>query len=64
MEKIIEGYKFDRLKSRLPLVVAVFLLSYPLSFIVDKEYMIWMLSGRMTLTECLTDFGLTLLSSL
>lgn len=63
MEKIIEGYKFDRLKSRLPLVVAVFLLSYPLSFIVDKEYTIWMLSGRMTLTECLTDFGLTLLSS-
>ena len=38
MEKTIEGYKFDRLRNRLPLVVAVFLLSYPLSFIVDKEY--------------------------
>ena len=63
MEKAIEGYKFDRLRNRLPLVVAVFLLSYPLSFIVDKEYIIWMLSGKMTWAEGLTDFGLTLLSS-
>ena len=31
MEKTIEGYKFDRLRNRLPLVAAVFLLSYPLS---------------------------------
>ena len=63
MEKTIEGYKFDRLRNRLPLVVAVFLLSYPLSFIVDKEYIMWMMSGEMTWAECLTDFGLTLLSS-
>ena len=63
MEKAIEGYKFDRLRNRLPLVAAVFLLSYPLSFIVDKEYVLWMLSGKMTWAECLTDFGLTLLSS-
>lgn len=63
MEKTIEGYKFDRLRNRLPLVVAVFLLSYPLSFIVDKEYILWLLSGEMTWTECLADFGLTLLSS-
>lgn len=63
MEKTIEGYKFDRLRNRLPLVAAVFLLSYPLSFIVDKEYILWLLSGEMTWTECLADFGLTLLSS-
>ena len=63
MEKTIEGYKFDRLRNRLPLVVAVFLLSYPLSFIVDKEYILWLLSGEMIWTECLADFGLTLLSS-
>ena len=63
MEKAIEGYKFDRLRNRLPLVAAVFLLSYPLSFIADKEYTIWMLSGKMTWAECLTDFGLTLLFS-
>lgn len=63
MEKAIEGYKFDRLRNRLPLVVAVILLSYPLSFIIDKEYIMWILGGGMTLTECLADFGLTLLSS-
>ena len=63
MEKASEGNKFDRLKSRLPLVVAVFLLSYLLSFTIDKEYTIWMLSGGMTWAEFLTDFGLTLLSS-
>lgn len=63
MEKAIERYKIDRLRNRLPLVVAVFLLSYPLSFIVDKEYTRWVLSGEITWTECLTDVGLTLLSS-
>ena len=63
MEKAIEGYKFDRLRNRLPLVVAVILLGYPLSFIIDKEYIMWILGGGMTLTECLADFGLTLLSS-
>lgn len=63
MEKAIERYKIDRLRNRLPLVVAVFLLSYPLSFIVDKEYTRWVLSGEITWAECLTDVGLTLLSS-
>lgn len=63
MEKPIIRNKFDRLKSRLLLVTAVFFLNYLLFFLIDREYAAWMLSGEMTLGECAIDAVLTLLYS-
>ena len=64
MEKAIEGYKFDRLRNRLPLVVAALFPIYTPPFILEKEDIIWRLSGRRTRAERLMDFGWRELSRL
>lgn len=63
MEKAVARNKFDSLRNRLPLVMAVFILNYLLSFIMDEEYASWMLGGQMTFIEYGIDFGMTLLFS-
>lgn len=55
--------KFDHLQNRLLLVGVVFILTYFLSALIDKEYAVWLLSGKATLKDYVIDVLFTILSS-
>ena len=53
--------KFDNIKNRVLLVVIVFLLSYLLTALIDKEYTTWL--RRTVVLDYMIDFGVSLLIS-
>lgn len=55
--------KFDHLLNRLLLVGVVFVLTYFLSVLIDKEYAVWLLSGEATLNDYIVDVLFTIVSS-
>lgn len=55
--------KFDHLRNRLLLVGVVFFLTYFLSALIDKEYAVWLLSGKATIKDYVIDMSLTIVSS-
>ena len=55
--------KFDHLLNRLLLVGVVFVLTYFLSVLIDKEYAVWLLSGEATLNDYVVDVLFTIVSS-
>ena len=44
--------KFDNIKNRVLLVVIVFLLSYLLTALIDKEYTTWFFGGELSFVDC------------
>lgn len=55
--------KFDNIKNRVLLVVIVFLLSYLLTALIDKEYTTWFFGGELSFVDYMIDFGVSLLIS-
>lgn len=55
--------KFDHLRNRLLLVGVVFILTYFLSALIDKEYAVWLLSGKATIKDYVIDMLFTIASS-
>lgn len=49
--------KFDHLRNRLLLVGVVFILTYFLSALIDKEYAVWLLSGKATIKDYVIDLS-------
>lgn len=43
--------KFDNIKNRVLLVVIVFLLSYLLTALIDKEYTTWFFGGELSFVD-------------
>lgn len=55
--------KFDNIKNRVLLVVIVFLLSYLLTALIDKEYTTWFFDGELSFVDYMIDFSVSLLIS-
>lgn len=55
--------KFDNIKNRVLLVVIVFLLSYLLTALIDKEYTTWFFGGELSFVDYMIDFSVSLLIS-
>lgn len=47
--------KFDNIKNRVLLVVIVFLLSYLLTALIDKEYTTWFFGGELSFVDYIYD---------
>lgn len=48
--------KFDNIKNRVLLVVIVFLLSYLLTALIDKEYTTWFFGGELSFVDLYDRF--------
>lgn len=48
--------KFDNIKNRVLLVVIVFLLSYLLTALIDKEYTTWFFGGELSFSRLYDRF--------
>lgn len=55
--------KFDNIKNRVLLVVIVFLLSYLLTALIDKEYTTWFFGDELSFVDYMIDFSVSLLIS-
>ena len=55
--------KFDNIKNRVLLVVIVFLLSYLLTALIDKEATAWVCGGERSIAEYKIGFGVPLVRS-